>query len=479
MLFSNKKINLVKILSVLLVIVFTIPNFLISELVYAQAQTCPSGMSAAECTRLNNELKSLEKEIAEWQKVLDETKAKKNTLQGDVTILNAEIAKAEKEIKQRNIVVSNLTYEINKKISNIRSLEERIDNNKNLLANLIKNKAQNELEPILYLLLSRQDLANLITDIDEIDSINQALQDLFIELRSNKTVVEKEKKDLDTKKNRELDVKYEVEQKKKVIAKNEAEKKQLLTLTQKEEVGYQQVLSERQRQAEAIRSALFDLRDASGISFAKALEYANLASSKTGVRPALILAILEQESDMGKNVGTCNRAGDPPSKNYTVIMPGPLHYANYLANGKSCTGAASPCSWRDDQTIFKEITTKLGMDYNTTPLSCPIASVGGWGGAMGPSQFIPTTWRSYEDKLSQLLGIKTPNPWNPEHSFTATALYLADVGATAHTYTAEKTAAAKYYAGGNYLQGPGQSYGNSVIAKAERHQANIDFLKNL
>jgi peptidoglycan hydrolase CwlO-like protein len=479
MLFSNKKTNLIKTMSFLLTMIFVVLNFIVLDLVYAQAKNCPSNMSSAECARLNNELNSLEKEIAEWQKVLDETKAKKNSLQGDVTILNAEIAKAEKEIKQRNIIVSNLNYEINKKISNINSLEERINNNKKLLANLIKNKSQNELEPIFYLLLSQQDLNNLITDIDEIDSVNQALQDLFIELRSDKTVVEKEKEDLDNKKNKELDVKYEVEQKKKAIAQNEAEKKKLLTLTQREEVGYQQVLAERQRQAEVIRSALFDLRDAGGISFAKALEYANFASSKTGVRPALILAILEQESDLGKNVGTCNRAGDPPSKNYTVIMPGPIHYANYIANGKSCTGASSPCSWRDDQTIFKDITTKLGMDYNTTPLSCPIASVGGWGGAMGPSQFIPTTWRSYEAKLSKLLGVKTPNPWNPEHSFTATALYLADVGATSGTYTAEKNAAAKYYAGSNYLKGPGQSYGNSVIAKAEKHQANIDFLKNL
>lgn len=477
--FINQKNIFIKFISLYLIVVFVIPFFSSSDLVLAQAQTCPSGMSTAECTRLNNELKSLEKEIAEWQKVLDETKAKKNTLQGDVTILNAEIAKAEKEIKQRGITVSGLTSEINKKVSNIKSLEERIDNNKSLLANLLKKKDQNEVESIFYLLLSAEDLSRLITDVDDIGMVNKGLQNLFVELRTDKQIVEKEKEDLDLKKNKELDVKYEVEQKKKVIAKNEAEKKQLLNLTKQEESGYQQVLAERQRQAQVIRTALFDLRDASGISFAKALEYANFASSKTGVRPALILAILEQESDMGKNVGTCNRAGDPPSKNYTVIMPGPLHYANYVANGKSCTGAASPCSWRDDQSIFKDITTKLGMDYNTTPLSCPIASVGGWGGAMGPSQFIPTTWRSYEDKLSKLLGVKTPSPWNPEHSFTATALYLADVGATSHTYTAEKTAAAKYYAGGNYLQGPGQSYGNSVITKAEKHQANIDFLKNL
>lgn len=461
-----------KFVTVILILIFAV--FLINT-----DTTSSQALSTQERARLEAEYDALQKEIVEWQKVLDETKAKKNTLQGDVTILNAQIVKAEKEIKQRNITVTTLNTEIKRKIANITSLEARIENNRNLLANLLKKKEQNEIEPIYFLLLSADDLSDLITDIDSINSVNKGLQDLFAELRGVKAETQKEKESLDIKKNQELDAQYEVEQKKKEISQNQAEKKQLLTFTTKAESNYQQVLNDRQKKAEAIRNALFDLRDAGGISFAKALEYANLASQRTGVRPALILAILQQESDLGKNVGTCNRAGDPDNKKYTVIMPGPVHYANYLANGKSCTGAASPCSWRDDQTIFKDITTKLGMDYNTTPLSCPIASVGGWGGAMGPSQFIPTTWRSYEARLSQTLGIKTPNPWNPEHSFTATALYLTDLGAAARTYTAEKTAAAKYYAGNNYLQGPGQSYGNSVIAKAEKFQSDIDFLKSI
>jgi hypothetical protein len=191
------------------------------------------------------------------------------------------------------------------------------------------------------------------------------------------------------------------------------------------------------------------------------------------------LAILKQESDLGNNVGTCNRAGDPDNKKYTSIMPGPLHYSNYLAAGGSCSGAASPCSWRDDQTKFVSITKKLGRDPDTTPLSCPIASVGGWGGAMGPSQFIPTTWASYEAKISSALGIGTPDPWNPEHAFTATALYMADLGAAYGGWTAEQTAAAKYYAGGNYATSYGQSYGNSVMGHAAGFQQQIEFLEGV
>ena len=64
-----------------------------------------------------------------------------------------------------------------------------------------------------------------MTDIDNISSVNQGLQDLFAELRGIKTETQKEKEALDTKKNLELDAKYEVELKKKQIAQNQTEKK--------------------------------------------------------------------------------------------------------------------------------------------------------------------------------------------------------------------------------------------------------------
>jgi peptidoglycan hydrolase CwlO-like protein len=411
--------------------------------------------------------------------VLDTTKAKKNTLQGDVTILNAQIAKAETEIKQRNITVATLTKEINAKVANISSLEARIESDKKLLANLLKKKSQNEVEPIFYLLLSSKDLSSLIIDLDSISTVNKGLQDLFTELRSVKDETQKEKDSLDVKKNQELDAKYEVEVKKKTIDQNKTEKKQLLSLATSAEASYQQVLADRQRKAEAIRTALFDLRDTSGISFAKALEYASYASEKTGVRTAMILAILSQESDLGKNIGSCYvsnlTTGDGVGKNtgtkYERVMYAPL--------------ADSTGNRPNDTSIFEKITSALGLAWATTPVSCPLSTtyyVGrGFGGAMGPSQFIPSTWQMFSSRLQDALDVSMPNPWDPKHAIMATSLYLSDLGAGGGTYTSEKNAACKYYSGRACdSRAPyNTSYGNSVIAKAEKFQSDIDFLKSL
>lgn len=472
---KNKKYVKITVMKKIVTVIFICTVFFSS-----MSGVSSQEISAQERARLEAEYNSLKKEIADLQKNLDALVSQKNTLKGDVSLLTAQIAKAEKEIKQRNITLTTLNSEINKKITSINFLEKKITNDKKLLANLLKKKNQNEVEPIFYLLLSSDNLSELITDIDNISSVNQGLQDLFVELGDAKAKTLEEKEMLDDRKNKELDAKYEVELKKKEIAKDEADKKKLLNIAIKTESNYQQVLADRQRKAEAIRSALFDLRDAGGISFAKALEYANYASVKTGVRSAMILAILSQESDLGKNIGSCYvsnlTTGDGVGKNtgspFQRVMYAPL--------------PGSTSNRPNDAAAFQKITSDLGLVWATTPVSCPLGAVyyvgRGFGGAMGPSQFIPSTWQGFVPRLKNVLGVSTPNPWDPKHAIMATALYIADLGAGSGTYTAERNAACKYYSGAACTPGrkPANTfYGDQVIAKAEKFQNDIDFLKNI
>ncbi|HYF13225.1 MAG TPA: hypothetical protein VD928_02935 [Candidatus Paceibacterota bacterium] len=427
-------------------------------------------LSPEDRARLQAEYDLLQKEIAQWQQVLEETRNKKKSLQGDVTALNAQIKKAEAEIRQRNNTITRLTNEIQQKTSHIATLEERLENGRESLAKLLREKERAETTPLAILALSSQNLADFFSTVDAIDVINRDLQVHFDELREVRNETQKEKDALSARKNQETDARFEVEVKKKEIKKSEEEKKELLTITQKEEKSYQEVLAERQKRAEDIRTALFDLRDAQGISFERALEYANAASAKTGVRAALILAILSQESDMGKNIGSCYvkdlSTGDGVGKNtgtpFEKVMKAPR-----------------------DTEPFAQITSALGISWSTTPVSCPLGKTysasRGYGGAMGPSQFIPSTWNLFSPRLKNSLGVSLPNPWNPGHAVMATAIYLGDLGASGQTYTSERNAACRYYSGRSCdTRSPtNYTYGNSVISKAQQFQENIDFLKSL
>ena len=421
-------------------------------------------LSPEERARLEAEYNQLQKEIAEWQKVLDETRVKKNSLQGDVTGLNAQIKQAEAQIKQKNLAISKLSSEIKAKTARIGELSNHLEQSLESLASLLRQKDEMDHVSLVTLALGAEDFSTFFAEADTILKLQGLLEENIDELKGVKAETEQERTALAEKQDAEIDARYVVETKKQQVAKSENEKQKLLAITKNQESEYQKVLAERQRRAEAIRSALFDLRDSAGIPFGTALDYATFAGEKTGVRTAVILAILSQESDLGKNVGSC--------------------YVTDLTTGAGVgknTGKAFSNTMKvpRDTVPFERITKALGLTWATTPISCPAS--GGYGGAMGPSQFIPSTWELFTPRLKTALSTSEPNPWDAKHAIMATAIYLADLGASGQTYTSERNAACRYYSGRacDTRKPTNYTYGNSVMAKAAKFQEDIDFLKGV
>jgi membrane-bound lytic murein transglycosylase B len=117
---------------------------------------------------------------------------------------------------------------------------------------------------------------------------------------------------------------------------------------------------------------------------------------------------------------------------------------------------------------FISIVTALGKDPHATRVSCPMSF--GYGGAMGPGQFIPSTWNIYVDRLQAIL--KRPaNPWNINDAFLATSLYVSDYGATSQEYNGEWKAAMIYFAGS--VNKKYRFYGDSVMKIANGYADDI------
>ncbi len=433
--------------------------------------------SQADKNYCKDELKQIEAELARLLDLQKQQQKKTGTLSGDVNYLTSQINALKTKIKARSLVIAQLKVNIAEKVSTINSLSEKIEREHESLAQLIRNTNEFDAKTIMHLVLSDNSLSNFYNDFESYASIKQAVKASADRIRGIKTETEVAKIDLEKKQNTETDAKVELENAQKKVAQSEAEKKQLLAISKQTEVAYKQLAAEKKARADKIRAALFPLRDSEAIPFGVALQYAEEAEKKTGVRAAFILAILKQESDLGANVGTCNRSQDV--KKWQDIMPGPTHLSNYLKNGKTCNGPNSPCSYRDDQSAFLRITNSLGISPEGVPLSCPLGS-GGWGGAMGPSQFIPTTWELFKSKISLVLDVKNPSPWNPRHAIMATAIYMDDLGAGAGTFTAERDAACKYYSGRSCSDPSVKnvSYGNSVMTIVTKIQNDIDLLYN-
>jgi len=422
----------------------------------AQAQE----LSAEERARLQAEYDKLQIEIAQWQKVLDETRAKKGTLQGDVTALNAQIAKAQAEINQRNNSISTLASSINQKSKTIATLESRLEDGQASLAKLLREKNYSDKTSLVILALTGGTISDFFANADRIDAIDAQLQEHFNELRGVKTQTQAEKEALAKQQNQQLDARKEVEVKKAQINQNKVEKDQLLAVTKQDETAYGKILAERQAKAAEIRARLFNLRDTGAITFESALRYAQAAEAKTGVRAAFILGILRQESNLGANVGQC-------------LLVDPATGAGKGKNtGTPFNRVMNPTR---DVPPFLQLMQAAGRDPYATPVSCPQAI--GWGGAMGPSQFIASTWQGLAPRIAAYAGVAAADPWTPSHAIMATAVYLMDLGAGTQAYSAEREAAGRYYAGGNWAT-LGLGYANSVLAFATTYQNDINFLKD-
>ncbi len=403
------------------------------------------------------ELAQTEAEIANWQKVLDSTKANTKSLQQEAATLNAKINQAKALIKKKNIAIAQLEQDIKQKNTHIKTLEEKIQAGHESLAQLIRKTNEIDNYSLPEVMLGNENISDFFSDIDTFRSVNRSLEDLFVTIRATKYQTEKEKSVLDQQKDKEADTKAAAEVQQKQVQADEKEKQYLISVSKTNEKTYSQVISDRQKKAADIRAKLFKLAGGSNpIEFGDALALAQSASSKTGVSPAFVMAILTQESNLGSNVGKCyltntatgagaNTAG---TKTFTNVMKAPR-----------------------DTVPFLEIVNKLGYNPAKTVVSCPIAGVAGYGGAMGPAQFIASTWKIFESRLSNTLN-RIPNPWNAEDAFLASAMYLGDLGASAGTYSSEIKAACKYYGSG----GSSCSYGKSVMGLKNSIQADIDYL---
>lgn len=442
-------------------------TLLVVVLLFAALVVVPVAIQAQSTDLTAEERAALTKQLAEIERQIRETESTIITLNGqgvslkrDIAILDGEIKKAKLEVRGAEIEVQRLDKGIGIHTRTIGSLTTKLGEEKESLAQILRNTQQIDDYTLMEAVFSADNISDFFGDLDSYNAVQEALHSSFGEIRTTRSSTENARAGLEGQKTEQEILRSKLVLAQREVESKEAEKQKLLRETQGQEAMYRQVKTAHEATAAQIRAKLFPLRDTGGIQFGQAVEYAKAASAKTGVRPAMILAILSQESDLGKNVGNCYvkdlSTGDGVGKNTGTPFSGVMKAPR-------------------DTVPFERITKALGLDWSVTQISCP--QPGGYGGAMGPTQFIPSTWEMYEGRLRSTLGVSAANPWNASHAIMATGLYLSDVGAAGGSYTAEHTAAARYYAGGNWASA-GQGYANSVMGKAAAFQKDIDFLSS-
>ena len=420
------------------------------------------------------------------QSLLDSTvkKGEKDEAQAAINAINAEIKLAEQKIKLQNTIISKLSSDIGSKTKVVEGLQNQIDRQSLSISEIIKKLNIHDAVSVPAVFLGSKTLSSFYIEVDTLYTLNKQLVALVGEVKVSKADTEQEKQKLEDRKDKETDAKYAIESEKKLIDRKKAEKAIILSLKTSQYNVAQKLAADKKAKVAEIRSRLFKFQDGEGITFGEAYDYALKASRTTATRPAFLLAILQQESSkdendvFGKHIGDCfitdftTGAGLNVKKNTTTIR------------------VMKPDR---DAPVFLKITEVLGRDPKRTPVACwyPYYQGGkpsGWGGGLGPTQFIASTWALYggypapsydyvesKDKIRKALGLSGPSdPFRAEDAITASSFLLSDLGAGLQTASAEKKAACKYYAGGVGCSSVmGNRYGVSVMSKVKEIEQDI------
>lgn len=425
-----------------------------------KAQTVPD---TAERAALESELAELETKIAEYEKTVQGYKQQGSTLKEEIARLNAQINKMTLQVKSITLNLSKLNGEIAVTSTKIGETEAQIEQKKSRIAAALRDIERNENQNLVEILLTNPSLSDFFGNINNILIVQNSLSDALHELEGLREDYIDQKEQLGLQKSDAESLKAYQESQRRAVESLKKDKDYVLTVTKGKEAEYQSLLTETKKTAAEIRARLFRMVGGGEMTFSEAYEYARFAESSTGIRPALLLAVLDQESALGKNVGRCDYQ--------TAMHP------------------------RRDIPAFLEIIAELGLQQElaagTIKVSCPIASDGTYGGAMGPAQFIPSTWVLYKDRISGITGVKPANPWNNRDAFVATSLYLRDAynSAACRNYGSsnkhilseqtlrERCAAAQYYAGSRWYTYR-FAYGEPVLDRAAGFEADIAVLNS-
>lgn len=392
---------------------------------------------------LEQQISALEKEAAAIDQTIQEIRGEAQTLANEVATIDAEVRRRQVEIRRIDLAIQKARIEIQKKSASIVDLSARIAKSRQTLASTLFLLYAEDRENIISVLLKNSNLSDFLGTIFNLNRLRATLQAVLGDFKDEQTLLESEKVELEgfTQEQQELRALQEVERR--FLAQKKKEKGELLRLTKGKEAIFQQLLSAKKKDIASLRTQLFYL-EKTGITAEEALKFVQLAAERTGIRPAFLLALLEVETgrqfeegviSVGSNLGTGNWRDDM--------------YLCYQRLGRYYGGSSVQKYYaraEREKIAFFQITEGLGLDPDKMPVSKEPPYIG-CGGAMGPAQFIPTTWLIYEKRVAELTGHNPPSPWNVEDAFTAAAIFLADAGAKSQTAAGETRAAKTYLSG--------------------------------
>lgn len=364
-------------------------------------------------------IEDLKSQIQMYQQQIDAKSAKEESISNDISIIQADIKKIELQIQENELQIFGLDTDISQKETEIESMQKQVDGKNRMLSRLLQvlyEKGGLEAEQII---LGQQNFSEYYAEVENLQDFESQIREVHDQLVLSRDELRGQKEKL-------IEDRIEKENMRTIQL---DQQNALVQEKQMESLLVSQIRNEKQALESNVGRLRVELGNlqalGSPINIDEAISAAKYAAKITGVAPEFLLGVLKVESGLGTNVG----------------------------GGKYKTDM-NPDQWD----TFRKICRDLGFDPDKMPVSRRACynkdasdGCGGWGGAMGPAQFMPATWTAYKPQVEKAVGHSDANPWDLQDSLVAMGLKLGNVaGVKNGERSAWAKAAGMYLAGGNW-----------------------------
>ena len=401
-------------------------------------------------THAEDSVDELEDKYARTLKRLKEEEKEAALLDSKLTGINQNLSVTERAIMATQAAINTTRNDLERKILEIRLLEERVAQREEYLTEMIRELyAYGDNVAVAYLFGERSDFDASFHAADGILPIGERLDGAVQDIRIEKENVENEKGKLET---------LEEEHQRLLLEKSRQKQRLIIEKVDTEEDIEDQAtiikrlkkeLSELQDDLATLTGKSYDAKD-----IREAVEF---ASKRTGVPEGVLYGFLKQETNLGANTGQCT---------YDDVER--VSIAGYKKYGKKYKASIDRLYKRWG--LFKEIVDDLGYSKNKK-VSCTIAfSKAGpnQGGAMGVAQFMSDVWLAYESRIKRETGHGKVDPWNLADGVMALALKVKAAGGASNNAAAIRKATIAYY--GIYSAG----YYQNVLYWSKHYKSLFD-----
>lgn len=385
------------------------------------SSTPPSALPETSTTGADDQAKELaeiEAKISALRHAQTEAATKADSAIQQVEHLSAELVLAELQLQQTLVTIAAATHDIDQLTVELDRLAQNITALRIHLGQVVRALYEHEQTTPVDIVLSTASLGRVLSEQRTYQTLQQRAVLLIAQLREGQLTAAGRQREL-------IDRRSEIERlhtaqayQQAAIADQRENQKRQLVQVRLSQADLTQRLTEAEQARREIAQHIFTLHAVALTStLTDAFTAARYAATLTGVRPSLLLAILKIETNVGANIGS-------------GVFPDDMH--------------------PDSREPFLRLMAKLGRDPQRTPISRRPTDYQGWGGAIGPGQFMPATWEQHEERVRVLMGKEVPDPFTLADALVAVGVMLADRGANDPSRVVEATA--------RFLAGPNWAY---------------------